>query len=295
MSKTNDQQDIPETYEQIVNAITERYDSMSKRNQQVARYITQNPVSIAVDSVNQVASKCELHPSVLVRFAQQFGYSGFKQMQTVFQSRLETTAPGFDERVSALKSELEQSQEQGLKSFVQDLIIRDIDALKVLLEGIHEDDLLRAATILKDANTIFIVGQLRSEPIALIMRYLLTMLRQKVVLLDPAGGLAPQMARTIEPSDALIAIAFRHYAKETVEVTEGAAERDIPVIGITDSILSPLAKCSEVLFTIPEEEYSFSRSLAASMSLTQCIALAVATLVQEPGASPQLTSVTERL
>jgi hypothetical protein len=48
-----------------------------------------------------------------------------------------------------------------------------------------------------------------------------------------------------------------------------------------------------VLFTIPEDEYSFSRSLAAPMNLIQTLATAAAARLQPERASPRIPSVTE--
>jgi hypothetical protein len=45
-------------------------------------------------------------------------------------------------------------------------------------------------------------------------------------------------------------------------------------------ILSTIAKDARVLFTVPEDEYTFSQSLAAPMYLIQCIAVATAALRQ---------------
>ncbi|MEN5282393.1 MurR/RpiR family transcriptional regulator [Serratia marcescens] len=281
-------------YEQVVNAITQRYSQLSNRHQQAARYITQNPNIVALESINAIAAKCGMHPSVLVRFAQVFGYTGFKQMQSVFQTRLATAAPGYNERITALESDLRKNDEKGSLGFLQNLVIRDIATLQELLNNITERDLDETARLLKDAEIIYIIGQLRSEPVALLLRYLLTMLNRRVVLLDASGGLAPQMASNMRENDVLIAIAFRHYAKEVIVIADDAGDRGIPVIAISDSQLSPLAKNVKVLFTIPEEEYSFSRSLAAPVCLAQSIAMALAAALQPEKSQPRIETITER-
>jgi DNA-binding MurR/RpiR family transcriptional regulator len=235
-----------------------------------------------------------LHPSVLVRFAQVFGYSGFKQMQSVFQTRLATAAPGYNERITALENDLRKNEQKGSLGFLQSLVIRDIATLQELLSNITEVDLDNTAAYLKDAETIYIAGQLRSEPVAVLLRYLLTMLNRRVILLDSSGGLAPQMANNMRENDVLIAIAFRHYAKEVVAIAEQASVRSIPVVAITDGPLSPLAKSASVLFNIPEEEYSFSRSLAAPVCLAQSIAMALAAVLQPEEAQPRIETITER-
>ncbi|MBI2718402.1 MAG: MurR/RpiR family transcriptional regulator [Rhizobiales bacterium] len=287
-------QRLPRNYEGVVNLITREYDGLSQGYQQVARFFTQNPNVIALESINAIAGKCRVHPSSLVRFAQGLGYSGFKELQAVFQTRLATAAPGFRERISALEDELSKNVSHGNLGFLKSLVVRDIASLQGLLEGIGEAALGSAAKLLAGAETIYIAGQLRSEPIAGLLRYLLTMLQRKVVLLDPAGGLAGEMALTMGKGDVLIAIAFRHYAKEVVSIAEEAVGNGIPLISLTDSQLSPLAKGAQVLFSVPEDEYTFSRSLAAPMCLAQCLATVTAALLHpNRDETPRIPSVTE--
>ena len=284
----------PATYEGMVNVITRDYPDLSERLKQIARYVTQNPNTIALESINTIARTCGVHASTLVRFAQYFGYSGFKQLQKVFQTRLATAAPGFRERISALDTEVARTGSQSNQSILRDLVIRDIASLQNLLTNVSEKALVQAAHLLATANNIYVAGQLRSTPMASLMRYLLTMLRRKVILLDPSGGLAQEMAATMGRKDVLVAIAFQHYAKEVVAISEIAATNKTPVIAITDSSLSPLSKDARVIFTIPEEEYAFARSLAAPMSLVQCLAVVTAvTLHPESKTTPRIPTVTE--
>jgi len=282
----------PDRYETLVNAITAAYPGLSERYQQVARYFTQNPNVVALESIYSIGKKCGAHPSILVRFAQHFGYTGFKQLQQVFQTRLASAAPGFQERISALDVDLKREREPGNLGFLHNLVVRDIASLQGLLSTVTEDSLTRAARLIKGAQNIYIAGQLRSEPIAVFLRYVLTMLDRQVVLLDPSGGLAPQMARTMRKGDVLLAISFRHYANEVVMISEIARERGIPVVSLTDSELSPLAKDATVLFTVPEEEYSFSRSLAAPMCLALSLAVSLGALLQPEADTPQIPTVT---
>jgi DNA-binding MurR/RpiR family transcriptional regulator len=297
MSKSQSPQPagVPHNYEGVVNLISRDYAGLSPGYQQIARFFTQNPNDIALESINAIAEKCGVHPSSLVRFAQNLGYSGFKQLQGVFQTRLATAAPGFRERISALESELSRNVAHGNKGFLKDLVVRDIAALQGLMETVSDESLASAAKLLTSAQNIYIAGQLRSEPLAILFRYLLTMLHRRVVLLDPAGGLAQEMAQTMGERDVLVAIAFRHYAKEVVAIAEHAVAHGIPVITITDSQLSPLAKDAKVLFTVPEDEYSFSRSLAAPMCLIQTLATVTAAVLQpnRDQSPPRIPSVTE--
>ena len=281
----------PETYEDLIKLIHDRYDDMSKSYQKIALYLTQNPNDVAVLSVNAIGAKCGIHASSFVRYAQSLGYKGFKDLQAVFQRRLTTAAPGFDARVRALESELGGVRE-GEIGFLADLVARDVASLQELLASIDPTALATAADLLEAADTVYLVGQLRSAPVVELLRYVLTMLGKRTVLLDASGGLATHMARVVRTADALVVVSFRFYATEVVNVAEETAARGVPILAITDSTLSPYAKLARVLFAVPEHEYTFSRSLAAPMCLAQALCVALAARLQKDGSEPRIPVVT---
>jgi DNA-binding MurR/RpiR family transcriptional regulator len=178
--------------------------------------------------------------------------------------------------------------------FLRDLIVRDIASLQNLFTEISEADLKKAVTLLEKAEVIYLLGQLRSSPVVDLLRYILTMLGKRCVLLDPSGGLATHMARAIRKTDLLFAISFRFYATEVVNIVDEAASRKVPIIAISDSTLSPVAKAASVLLSVPEHEYTFSRSLAAPMCLAQALTVALAARLQKNSVNPRIPTVTEQ-
>lgn len=285
-------QQVPDGYEDLIRLIHERHDGMSKSYQRIAVYLTQNPNDVAVMSLNAIADACGVHASSFVRFAQMLGYNGFKDLQTLFQKRLSTAAPGFEARVKALEAELSDRGNAGGGAFLHDLVLRDIATLQELLTDIPAETIDKAVAMMEAADTIYLIGQLRSAPIVELMRYILTMLGKRVVLLDASGGLATHIARAIRSSDLLFAVSFRFYATEVVNIVEDAAAKSVPIIAISDSTLSPLAKNATVLFPIPEHQYTFSRSLAAPMCLAQALTVALAAKLQK-AEQPRIPVVTQ--
>lgn len=281
----------PETYEELIRLIHDRYDDMSKSYQKIAQYLTQNPNDVAVLSVNAIGQKCGIHASSFVRYAQSLGYKGFKELQQVFQRRLSTAAPGFDARVKALEAELGGARE-GDRGLLRDLVARDVASLQDLLANIEPSALALAASLLEQANTVYLLGQLRSEPVVELLRYVLTMLGKRTVLLDASGGLATHMAKVARTDDVLFLVSFRFYATEVVNIAEATAARGVPIIAMTDSTLSPFAKLAKVLLAVPEHEYTFSRSLAAPMCLAQALCVGLAARQQKDSDSPRIPVVT---
>ncbi len=280
-------------YEDLIRVIHERHDGMSRTYQQIAIYLTQNPNDVAIKSLQAIGEGCGIHASSFVRFAQSLGFKGFKELQEVFQRRLSTAAPGFEARIKALEGELGSGSAEGRRTtLLRELVLRDIASLQGLHNDISEERMEQAVTLMDQARTIHLIGQLRSAPVVELMRYVLTMLGKRTVLLDASGGLATHMGKLMEPQDLLIAVSFRFYARETVNVAEDAVQRGVPILAITDSTLSPLAKGAQALFTVPEHEYIFSRSLAAPMCVAQALLVSLAAKLQKY-ITPRIPTVTQ--
>ena len=282
-------------YETFVRALHDRFDTLSKTSKKIAVYVTENPNDVAMLSVNGIANRCGVHASSFVRFAQAMGYTGFKDLQTLFHDRLASSNPGYDARVRSLQTAADRGAEGEEKSeygLLRDLTIRDMAALQALLETVSGADLQRTVRLMERADTVFLIGQLRSAPVVEHLRYGLTMLGRKATLLDPGGGLALHMARTIGPRDLLLAVSFRNYATEVVEIAEAAHGAGAPVAAITDTAFAPVAKHADVVFTIPEHDHAFSRSLAAPICLAQALITGLAANVQDNRVSPRIPLAT---
>lgn len=286
------QKSPPATYESLIHLIHNRYDKMSATYQQIAVYLTQNPNDVAVRSVTAIAQICDIHPSSFVRFAQSLGYDGFKSLQAMFRQRLATAAPGFEARVHALEEELKSRDELSEAELLRDMIISDAASIQSLLDEIDANDLAEAAKLLSDAETVFLLGQLRSTAIVELIRYLLTMVGKKCIVLDPSGGLATHMARTMGNKDVLLVVSFRFYANEVISIVEEVAAERRKIVALTDSSLSPLAKSANVFFAAHEHTGPLSRSITAPICLAQTIALAVASRTQNNSDIPKIPSVT---
>ena len=157
---------------QLTNLQTEiqtRYDSLSKRLKQVAQYILDNSDSIVFDTVATIAEKADVPPSTLIRFAAEFGFSGFNEMKQIFRENLMEKTTNYTERLQLshkiAQSEGEESPEDILTIFSQ----ANSQALHQLAEQTTNEQIYAAAKILKEANNIFIIGLKRSFSVAYII------------------------------------------------------------------------------------------------------------------------------
>jgi DNA-binding MurR/RpiR family transcriptional regulator len=90
------------------------------------------------------------------------------------------------------------------------------------------------------------------------------------------AGLFAEQGELIEPRDVLIAISAHPYAPETLAVAEAAARRHVPIIAVTDTPVSPLARLATLCLIVRETELRGLRSLTASLCLAQTLVVALA-------------------
>ncbi len=265
----------PETLVELKAAITEQYSGLSKRLSQVAQYLLDNPSAIAFGTVAVISKDAGVHPSTLVRFANTFGYSGFSEMQGLFQQGLLQEAPSYQERIRLSKQEIETNSDDQAPLLNQ-FVSANTQALEHLAETIPAADMEQAIDILLNAKATYIVGVRRAFVVSTYFSYALRHIDRRAYLIDGAGGMFKEQANTIKAEDALIAISFHPYAAETQSVVDLAIERDVPLILITDSLLSPLASQAAVCFIVKEAEVNAFRSLSSSLCLAQSLSIGLA-------------------
>ena len=76
---------------------------LPKRLHQVGKYALEHPDEIAFGTAASIAAAAHVQPSTLVRFAHQFGYAGFSDLQRVFRERLRERPSAYAERLRALR------------------------------------------------------------------------------------------------------------------------------------------------------------------------------------------------
>ena len=280
----------PDTLIDLKAAITDEYPSLSKRLRQVAAYLLDNPNEIAFGTVAVIAKDAEVHPSTLVRFANAFGYSGFSEMQRLFQQKLVAESPNYQERIRIAREELGDEGSETPIHLLGEYVEANTAALEHLRESIAPSDLDQAVNILLNAQTTHIVGVRRAFVVASYFSYVLRHMDRRAYLIDGVGGMYPEQASTLCQQDALIAISFHPYAKETQDVVRAAAERNVPLIVITDSQVSPLASLADVCLVVKEAEVHSFRSLSSSLCLAQSLSISLAYRLEKAGQEPEQKS-----
>jgi DNA-binding MurR/RpiR family transcriptional regulator len=263
--------------DELMEKIAAAYESLPRQLKSIATYIEEHRSRVLVDRVGDIAEACHVHPSAVVRFAKHFGYSGFSELQAIFRrAYTEQVAPiqNYQQRVRKLiksnRARLRGSE------IAREFIEGSRHGLGELETDLDADAFDQALDLLIKAKTIYIAGVRRSFAPASYLAYALQHTRKRVILAPGLGGMYREQISSIRKGDALVAISFLPYGKETQYCVRMAHHNKAGALVITDSQLSALARFATVLLIVKEGNAFGFRSLTNTICLCQALFISLA-------------------
>jgi DNA-binding MurR/RpiR family transcriptional regulator len=268
----------PDNLETLRSEIASRYNELSPRLKQVASYVLDNPNDIALETLAVIAERCNAQPSTIVRFAKVFGYRGASEMQRLFRNEILTASPSpsYSERIRQFQERSDEVDWSSPHDVMREFAESNIIALDHFRDAIRKEDLDQSIDLLQRAHTVYLAGVRRAFPVAAYLAYSLSHVEKRAFLLDGVAGMTAEQSLMMTPQDLVIAVSFRPYARETIAVVERAQANGTPLVVISDSRLSPVAREANVCFEVKDAEVRQFRSLTASMCLAQTLVISYA-------------------
>jgi DNA-binding MurR/RpiR family transcriptional regulator len=263
--------------DELIERIATGYETLPRQLKSIATYIEQHRSRVMMDRVGEIAQACKVHPSAVVRFSKHFGFSGFSELQAVFRrAYTEQVAPvqNYQQRVRKLiKSNRGRLRGSDIAREFIEGSRRGLDELGAGLDANAFDN---ALDLLVKAKAIYIAGVRRSFAPASYLAYALQHTRKRVILAPGLGGMYREQISSIRKWDALVAISFLPYGKETQYCVRMAHHNKAGALVITDSQLSALARFASVLLIVKEGNAFGFRSLTNTICLCQALFISLA-------------------
>ncbi len=156
----------PADLDTLKELIAKRYDSLSGRLQQVADFVTDQPMLVAVETMATIAKQANVPLSTLSRFSNAMGFDGFTSMQVLFRDQYLNRPRDYKERVRKAR-EMEDVPHDSPQAIFQDFGHANIEALEQLQMSVSPQKLERAVALMDGAETIYIQGTRRAYPVLL--------------------------------------------------------------------------------------------------------------------------------
>jgi DNA-binding MurR/RpiR family transcriptional regulator len=246
--------------------------TLTRSHQQMADYVLAHPLQAATMPIDELAAAVGVSVATANRFARAVGLEGYPMLRSelvrgfeamlapIEKMRIRIEKPSSTRDVFA--AALEESQ-------------RNIAATRESLDAASCEAAVEA--ILR-ARRVYLAGFGASGWLAGLLQRGLDGHCDNVHLLSGVAGasygarLLPRMAA----DDLLVAISYPRYLTDTVMLAQGAFQRGVNVLALTDSVRSPLVPYAQVcLFAQTENQYA-ANSESSALALIEALTSAVA-------------------
>ncbi|MDC0611418.1 MurR/RpiR family transcriptional regulator [Vibrio sp.] len=266
------------SFKHLQHQIHLRYNELSTRLQQVAKYLLENKNTIAFNTLASISREADVPPSAITRFSKSFGFKNFNEMKVLFREHTLEETSNYSERLQVYRQlRGEHYKKQSPTQILQEFAHYNAKSLSNLLLDITPEELDKAIELIQNAKNIYVVGNGRSFGIASYLTYALSHLGCRALIANGLGGMLTDQVEMYDENDLIFAISFSPYSDEAINTMLQASERNIKQIVITDQHINQLTQHSDVSFVIKEASiFDVFRSLSATQCLVQTLSVAIA-------------------
>ncbi|MER9593126.1 MurR/RpiR family transcriptional regulator [Mesorhizobium australicum] len=248
------------------------FDTLSEQFQLAARYIIDQPHDVALLSMRDQARVAGVQPATMTRLAKHLGLTGYDELREIYAEAVRSGDVGF-----AGKADVQAitQRRKGDHGFARE-ILRAHAAEIVHLAESQLDAIVSTARRLASAKCVFCIGLRSSHAPAWHLHYILSMIREKSVMLDAVGGTGSDALARASRNDVLFVTSVFPYTRVTVEIAEYAHRHGIPIVAVTDSEVAPLARVADDVVLVQTKSASFFHTMTPAFAVAEVLGALIA-------------------
>jgi DNA-binding MurR/RpiR family transcriptional regulator len=254
-------------------SIVEAFEAMSPQLQTAARYVLARPDDVALLSMREQARRAGVPAATMTRLAKRLGLEGYDEVRALYAGAVRAGTLGFAGKAGA---QVEVQNLHGERALAADMARTLSRQLARLAEPDALQRLADAAGRLHRARRVYCLGLRSCHAAAWHFHYMLSLLGDKTVMLDDAGGTGLDAIRDAGRDDALLVASVEPYARATIETARYAAAESVPLVALTDSEVSPLARIAGTTILVATDSPSFFHTMTPLLAVAEILAALVA-------------------
>jgi len=257
----------------LADRIVASFDAMPAQLRTAARYVLDKPNDVALLSMREQARQAGVQPATMTRLAKRLGLDGYDAVREMYAETIRSAGPVFSRKAGA---QVASQKSKGDRALADEMVATLNAGIAGLSEPAALDRLAAAAAKLAAARRIYCLGLRSCHAIAWHLHYVLSLVGEQTVLLDSLAGAGRDPIRDAGPKDALFAVSIAPYTRVTVETARYAHARDVPIVAVTDSKVSPLAAIATETICVSTDCPSFFHTMAPAFVVGEILAALVA-------------------
>jgi DNA-binding MurR/RpiR family transcriptional regulator len=254
----------------ILNRLQAENNRFSKGQRAIARFISESYDKAAFMTANAIGRAVGVSESTVVRFAVELGYDGYPSMQKAMQEMVVNRLTSV-QRIEVMGDRI------GKQDLLTTVIQSDIEKLRQTADTVSRQDFQAAVDSILKARRVFVLGVRSTAPLANFLGYYLSQMLDTVHVVTSSGTSSVfEKVISADERDAVIAFSFPRYSTSTAQGAEYCRSKGATVIGITDSMNSPLGRNCDRVLLAKSDMISLVDSLTAPLSICNALIVAIA-------------------
>lgn len=257
-----------EMYVDLIKNIQNNFNNLSKGQKLIAEFIINNYDKAAFMTASALGETVNVSESTVVRFANTLGYDGYRELQKELHELVKNKLT----TVQRLSMSSEYSNKENALRIAMEKDVENIE------KTINEIDLVafqESINLILNAENVYILGLRSSSFLAGYLGFYLSFIIKGVKVLTFGPNDVFEQLLRVDSKDLIIGISYPRYSKRTLEALDFCMEKGCKIISITDSLISPASKDSDISLIASSDMLSFVDSLVAPMSLINALIVSI--------------------
>lgn len=250
----------PESVPALIAKITAQIPSLTKSEQRVALYITQNPQNAIFQSISELADCSNTSEATVVRTCKSLGFSSYQAFKVLLAQAIANPD-------QIIHGTIHVEDNAPISAIVNSVFESTIQTMRLTQNALDLRAAEQAAEMLCHARRVFILGFGGSHSIAADLEHKLLRLGIDAVYQSDLHLQRISIINQIGPEDVLFAISHSGSSKAVVDNASLAKKLHAKVIVLTGSLKSPLTALADVqLYTLSDETKHSLSSISSRLA-----------------------------
>ncbi len=259
---------MEESKKDLLLLIESEYTRLSKGQKLIADYITTHYDKAAFMTASKLGEKVGVSESTVVRFANALGFSGYPSLQKALHELIKNKLTTV-QRLSMSNDFTEKND------IVEKVLKADMANIKTTLNEIDVEAFEKVIDNICEAKRVYILGLRSSTALASYLGFYLSLMLDNVKVVSFGISDIFEQLLTVSKDDLVIGISYPRYSRKTLDAFEYIKNQECKMVGISDSLMSPIASMADYTLIAKSSMVSFVDSLVAPLSLINAIIVAV--------------------
>ncbi len=259
--------------------IIDNFEHLTKNQKKIARYFLDHPEEFAFSSIDQIANRLNVGKSTIVRLAKTLGYDGFLELKMELSTKIRSDFSQTKKFTDTLKDQHTKTD------FISILTNNEVRNIQSTIHNIDRNLFNKAIEIFITAGEIFTLGTGITSFLSEIAAYYFNRMNMKTKAFTHGSISFEEQIVSLKKNDALLVISLPPYIDSLIEAAELAQYRGIKIVAITDQIVSPIAKFSDVVFICDTNNIVFVNTVSSILAIIYVLTTGI-------GLSDRTTSLT---